>query len=308
MRDRDEPARVLVFAPTHRNAEIIAQRLRGGGLECLVPEDVAAFERTLFDEGESLSAVVLTEAARRVGVGPIIDRFQRQEPGWSSLPLILLAPPDDTAVPPWPHTTVVSQPTTARQLVSVLGLAIEVRAQQRRLARANLRLERMAYQDSLTGLPNRVALYERIRELQRERRGGQSTFSAVFIDLDDFKSMNDRYGHEAGDEALRQVGLHLSTAVRSTDFVARWGGDEFIVLLVGGDDAEHDDLTVRRLSTTVTLRLEGLSAPIGLSLSVGRIDDIHAEQSVDEILSIADSRMYEHKYRKQGRRTGGGGE
>jgi diguanylate cyclase (GGDEF)-like protein len=299
MTRRDVEEHVLVYAPDHRNAAVIAERLRQAGVHCIVCEDVDGFEERLHEEAPTLSAVVLTSSAVRAGASPVIAQFQRQEPDWSSLPLILLAPPGDVRVPPWPHTTVIDQPTTARHLVRVLALATEVRSQQRRLARANRRLERIAYQDTLTGLPNRVALYERIRELQRERRGSERTFSAVFLDLDDFKRINDGLGHHAGDEALRQVALHLSSAVRASDFVARWGGDEFIVLLVGEEDANEQ--IVDRLSQSVTLELEASSGPVELALSVGRLDEIGPDQSTDEILSIADARMYEHKFRKRRR-------
>jgi diguanylate cyclase (GGDEF)-like protein len=297
MATNESGTRILVYAPGHHNGEVIARRLRQAHIDSHLCNDLERFEWALREEAAGLDAVVVTAAALRDGASSVIAAYQRKEPAWSSLPLILLAPAGVVNVPPWPHTTVVDQPTTARQLVRVLDLAIQVREQQRRLERANRRLEQIAYQDTLTGLANRVALYDRIRELQRERRGARRSFSAVFLDIDDFKRINDDLGHQAGDDALRQVALHLAAAVRSSDYVARWGGDEFIVLLVGEDDA--NDETVRRLARPVDIHPPALREPIRLSLSVGRLDEIDPAQSPDEILSIADTRMYEHKYAKR---------
>jgi diguanylate cyclase (GGDEF)-like protein len=149
----------------------------------------------------------------------------------------------------------------------------------------------------LTGLPNRAALYERVRGLQAERRGAVGSFSALFLDLDGFKAVNDAHGHLVGDEVLRQVGARLVGAVRATDFVGRWGGDEFMILLVGAADAAEIAETVRRLGQGVDLLLQTTPEPLHVAFSVGLIDDIAPESTPDEILSRADERMYEQKRR-----------
>jgi diguanylate cyclase (GGDEF)-like protein len=163
------------------------------------------------------------------------------------------------------------------------------------LANRSTDLHRAAFQDALTGLPNRSALYEKIRDLQAERRGSAGVFAALFLDLDGFKAINDRHGHLVGDEVLRQVGAHLVAAVRASDYVARWGGDEFMVLLVGPSDAERIAETVRRLGRGIDLTLQTTPDPVRAAFSVGLIDDIAPEMTPDDILSHADERMYEHK-------------
>lgn len=285
----------LVFAPGVDNAGTIARRLHEGGVACLVCDDLVAFEAELADRSERLGAVVVTWLGVREGAGAAIARFKFDEPAWSALPVVLLAPPGAAVVPPWGHTTLVTQPTTIRQLVDVVARAIEARSHQHLLASRSLELRQVAFQDALTGLPNRSALYERIRELQAERRGSAGTFAALFVDLDGFKAINDVHGHLVGDEVLRQVGAHLVAAVRATDYVGRWGGDEFMVLLVGSADVDRVADTVRRLGHGVDLRLQATSEPVRASFSVGLIDDIAPEATPDEILNHADERMYEHK-------------
>jgi diguanylate cyclase (GGDEF)-like protein len=296
-------APVLIYAPGQRNAELIVGRLNRAGVGALVAEDAAEFADLLERADDGVGAVVVTAAGMRYGAADAIERYQEEESLWSALPIVLLTPATEAPLVPWRNATVVTQPTTARVLVAIVRRALEARAQQYRVARVNVRLERIAFRDALTGLPNRTALYERIRELQRERRGHEGSFSALFLDVDDFKRINDRYGHAAGDAALQQVASHVATAVRSSDFVARWGGDEFIVLLLGAETTGYQDATLARLAESVRVHLEHVADEIVVSLSVGLLDEISPDQSPDEILSIADSRMYAHKHAK--RRTPG---
>lgn len=289
----------LIFAPGVDNAGSIARRLREGGVACLVCADLEAFETILVDQSERLGAVVVTSLAVRRGAGAVITRFKHVEPAWSALPVVLLAPPGAALVPPWANTTLLTQPTTSRQLVDVVARAVEARSHQHLLASRNVELRRVAFQDALTGLPNRSALYDKIRELQAERRGVAGDFSALFVDLDGFKAINDSHGHLVGDEVLRQVGASLVATVRSTDYVARWGGDEFMILLVGSDDVDRVAEAVRYLGHGLDLDLQTTTESLRAGFSVGLIDDIAPEATPDEILSLADERMYEHKRLKR---------
>jgi diguanylate cyclase len=305
IRSADDGA-VVVFAPELDNAGVIARRLSGAALACLVSPDVADFASRLAGRGEHLDTVVVTASALRQGGAAVVTRFKSEEPAWSALPVVLLAPPGAIAVAPWPHTTLLTQPTTARQLIEVVERAVHSRRNQHFLANASRDLQRAAFQDPLTGLPNRSALYERILSLQAERRGSQGAFAAIFVDLDDFKRINDAYGHVAGDEALRQVGAHLVASVRSTDYVARWGGDEFMVLLVGAVGVDRVAETVGRIGQVLTLRLQSVPSEVSVSFSVGHVDEILGDQTPDEILAAADKRMYQHKQARRSGPPGGG--
>jgi len=187
----------------------------------------------------------------------------------------------------------------ADRIRGVVERSLQVRGHQQLLASASDDLRRAAYFDTLTGLPNRSALYERISTLQCERRGAPSAFAALFVDLNDFKRINDEFGHVAGDEALRLVGAHLVATVRGTDFVARWGGDEFMILLMGTVDAEFVAETIGRLGQGMVLTLQATEEPVMVSFSVGHVEGIAPDLSPDEILALADKRMYEHKHAKR---------
>jgi diguanylate cyclase (GGDEF)-like protein len=109
------------------------------------------------------------------------------------------------------------------------------------LGRQADRLDALSQTDSLTGLPNRRALYEHIRdELQRSRRYG-APVSLLLIDVDGLKRLNDDYGHAAGDSVIRAVALAIQRTLRAADFGARWGGDEFAIVApnTGSDAARH---------------------------------------------------------------------
>ncbi|MDZ7814134.1 MAG: sensor domain-containing diguanylate cyclase [Ideonella sp.] len=116
------------------------------------------------------------------------------------------------------------------------------------------RLERLALNDTLTGLPNRAALEQHLAE--RAGRADAEPFVVLFLDLDGFKGVNDSYGHKAGDDVLRQVSQRLLHALPAA-FVGRWGGDEFVAVLPPGSD----DISVRE---GAQLLMAGLAAPLHL--------------------------------------------
>jgi len=168
----------------------------------------------------------------------------------------------------------------------------------RKLAEAQI--ERLAFYDALTGLPNRRLLYDRLQQAvvagaRREGHGG-----LLFIDLDNFKAINDTQGHDVGDELLKQVAERLSQCVRQTDTVARLGGDEFVVML--DDLSEHESEAAAQLEAIGRKILLALNQPIEVarqkhhsSPSIGVTLFRDHSETADELLKRADLAMYQAK-------------
>lgn len=162
------------------------------------------------------------------------------------------------------------------------------------------RLQHEATHDPLTGLPNRTLLLDRLRRsLAHVRRHG-GMIALLFVDLDRFKRINDSLGHESGDRALKVVAERLVAAVRADDTVARWGGDEFIVLM--------DNVTDRSAAASVAGKIIDLfdrevlsqeGSPLLLSGSIGISIGPQDSADADTLLSMADQAMY------RGKRAGG---
>jgi diguanylate cyclase (GGDEF)-like protein len=154
-------------------------------------------------------------------------------------------------------------------VLAVVGGALAVLAAVRsRLEGERSAMRRWALTDPLTGAANRRGLSERIEyEVTRHARQ-KHRFAVVMIDLDGFKLVNDRFGHHAGDELLRDVAASLREAVRDQDTVARLGGDEFCVLAPETDHAGGDHLAERITEAVrrVTTGLDSLSASVGVAV------------------------------------------
>jgi len=163
-----------------------------------------------------------------------------------------------------------------------------------------MRIADLAYFDALTGLPNRRMLLDRIPQAIAAAGRRKNHGALLFIDIDDFKLVNDTYGHDAGDEYLRQAGELLRRAVRRNDLVARIGGDEFVVLVedVGVDaDIARGAARVVAEKTLATLRtgfrVGKIQHNVGASIGVFVFDG--TEASADEVLKCADLAMYDGK-------------
>ncbi|TAJ08778.1 MAG: GGDEF domain-containing protein [Nitrospirae bacterium] len=161
----------------------------------------------------------------------------------------------------------------------------------------NQQLDQIAIRDPLTGLYNRRFFDEMLaREWRRFQRTGEG-FTLIIMDVDAFKSVNDRYGHEAGDRALQQVGAGLRATLRASDLVARVGGDEFAALLPRTDTERSQPVIEKLCDTVKQLRLQTESGPIPVSLSLGTatVPGFPPVTSAAELLRVADKRMYEAK-------------
>jgi diguanylate cyclase (GGDEF)-like protein len=163
------------------------------------------------------------------------------------------------------------------------------------LQSAGRKLEHQATHDALTGLANRTLFYHRLAEdLARALEDGYGLM-VVYVDLDEFKPVNDRYGHATGDEMLKVVGQRLKDMVRVNDTVARLGGDEFALILNGIGDMEMRDTMCRKLAKRVGQPLVVGELTLTPSCSVGQAIYPHDGTRMEELLNVADARMYRSK-------------
>src|SRR5205807_403255 len=159
--------------------------------------------------------------------------------------------------------------------------------------------------DPLTGLPNTRSMFMHLtRELARAERL-KSEVSLLVMDLDNFKEINDTFGHHVGDRALRDIATVLRAGIRPYDVCVRYAGDEFIVVLsgCGGEEAERKRLELQQAVDALQFEARpGKRLP--LAISVGAAVFPHDGDSYETLLATADSRMYRDKTRRK--REGGG--
>jgi diguanylate cyclase (GGDEF)-like protein len=163
-----------------------------------------------------------------------------------------------------------------------------------RRARRQQEAVRLSQSDELTGMLNRRGIVNFCERTIRRAKDPEESLSVALVDVDDFKSINDRYGHVVGDSALCSVACALQDALRSTDRVGRIGGDEFLVVCPESDAIAIDDI-VRRLRARL---------PVELSLTRRETLDVHAsigwatrhaDESLDQLIARADGAMYRDK-------------
>ncbi len=189
----------------------------------------------------------------------------------------------------------VDNPSGSAGLIAMLQDITERRALEAQLTW-------QAYHDPLTNLANRALFRERVDRALNQRTGEPGSVAVLFLDLDNFKTVNDSMGHAAGDTLLFEVGRRLLNATRGCDTVARLGGDEFAILIdnvkVAGDCVRVAERVLAAMQQPV--QLEG--AEVTVSTSIGIVRDSGAE-SADEILRNADVAMYSAKQRGKGRHS-----
>jgi diguanylate cyclase (GGDEF)-like protein len=248
----------------------------------------------------------LTYAVARSGMNIVVEDIRRH-------PLYTKAPPDWSGsiigIPLKINNYVVGVMNLSRSTLGgftsselrLLGLL----ADQAAVAISNASLHQIvslqAYSDSLTGLPNRRALDEHLEEEVRRARRNGYPFAVIMMDLDGFKTINDHHGHTVGDQLLRSIFNYLATGLRTTDFLARYGGDELTLILSHTDPAAAvvvAEKIVEKLQKFSFELPDGHQLKIALSGGIA-LYPVHATTPAD-LLRAADAALYRAKKHKRG--------
>jgi len=159
-------------------------------------------------------------------------------------------------------------------------------------------LAHRALHDPLTGLANRTLFFDRLRQAMQQARRDRRQVALVMLDLDNFKSVNDRHGHQTGDDVLRKVAARLARGLRGTDTVARIGGDEFAWVLPGVSGRQAAMVMLVKLLRAVPARIAsgGRSIEVGVTAGLALFPD--DGDDVDALMHVADVELYAAKRRR----------
>lgn len=193
------------------------------------------------------------------------------------------------------HLRVIPEFDQNRTVVSLLTVWSEVTDRKHQLAS----LDRLAYHDALTGVANRALLVERLSQGLRTAEHRQDALALLFIDVDLFKAINDRWGHAAGDAVLVAVAQRLQSVVRKEDTVARFGGDEFVIVLSETGGAAALTAVVEKVAAAIAEPIiwKGTLLRVGASVGLSRYPDDGLD--AHSLLQRADKSMYSEKARRR---------
>jgi two-component system chemotaxis response regulator CheY len=291
--------KVLVADDDRLLREMLAAELAGAGYEVVtVPDGIAAWEVL---QRERIRMLIVDWMMPRQDGAELIRRIRSAGlPGYTYI-ILLTARSGRAEVVEGLNTGAddyVSKPFQREELLARMGVGKRILDLEACLSESLAREEALATRDVLTGLPNRRGLHDRaqaeLSRATREKRG----LGVIMMDLDHFKQINDRYGHAAGDAALRRVAEVLQRSRRDYDVVGRWGGEEFLLVVPGASLAQTSLVAerVRAAIESIDLKVGGVE-PVRLraSLGVASAEPGTAPVALDELIRMADDAMYRAK-------------
>jgi diguanylate cyclase len=159
---------------------------------------------------------------------------------------------------------------------------------------------RRSLHDLVTGLPNRALLRDRLEHALAQAKRNALSLSVLFIDLDDFKKVNDSHGHEVGDKVLRVIAERLQSSVRADDTVGRHGGDEFVYLILDVENENYLEDIAKKIRNTIAATCEIEGVPFTVKASIGIATYPQDGSTPEELLKGADKAMYNAKEKEAG--------
>ncbi|HYM55275.1 MAG TPA: EAL domain-containing protein [Solirubrobacteraceae bacterium] len=183
-------------------------------------------------------------------------------------------------------------------LAALIEKTLQLRSEARLISERKAfeaELEHQSFHDTLTGLPNRALFRNRVEHALAARRRDHLPVAVLFLDIDDFKNVNDGLGHAAGDEALQEVGRRLEDCMRPVDTAARIGGDEFAILIHDAESELHSIEIAHRLmrALAVSMTLDGREVTVATSIGIAFSDQgMVSPRDADELMRNADAAMY----------------
>jgi diguanylate cyclase len=207
------------------------------------------------------------------------------------------------------RSSIASQDSATQRTVDYQPVSSSTQQQIKLLASSNACLRRnlvrfshglkqvglLAYHDELTGLPNRSLLLDRLRQAMQQAIRQQKLVLLLFVDLDDFKWVNDNLGVAVGDSLLKQVALRLVASIRGADTACRYGGDEFVLMLPEIDGKQSAAAALQKIRAQLAVPYAIDDRMITLRASIGVILYRGGELSCEDLIQQADSNMHQHR-------------
>lgn len=283
-----ETLRILLVDDEGGERDRIEEILEGPNREVRAAPSVEEAERSLTPDPPDL-IVLRLELSRGDGRDLLLTLLSR--PTTAATPVIVLTNRDDAAIRAECFALGADDLLQAPVRAEILSAAVSS------LLRRRAALTRLAQEDHLTGLPNRAAFARIFGRLQSLSERNEEPLTLALLDVDFLKEVNDRFGHPAGDRLLEDLARVVTEELRDSDVLARWGGDEFVVLLprTGSDGAREALDKARRAFRKIAARDPELAIQsLPLSFSAG-ITEVRDRESVDDVVARADHLLYQAK-------------
>lgn len=269
----------------------LAQKLTGWKLEEAVGQDIRKVLNLVNKDNEKIITNIVTQAISKGEVVNLPENCTLIAKDGRKIPVADSIAPIHLQKPP--------QSGERKGKITGTVLVFQDITQRKQIEE---HLIRNAFYDSLTALPNRVLFLDRLRQaFERSKRRNNYLFAVLFVDLDDFKEINDCFGHATGDHFLVAIARRLESCLRSGDTVARLGGDEFVVLLEEIKDITDATNVTNRIQKTLTIPLNLDECRVITTASIGIAINSNDYEQPERLLQNADIAMYRAK--REGKAT-----